>query len=453
MPATATKAGGSTTNLDAITTALRLVNGQTSTPDEGAARAPVSALPSARFRVAVDALAGKGTYVALDASRPNLKALISDVVNWTGKPRATKPLTKVVGATMSGTDGKGGSLYPQSLEMLSFLALCAPLLEPDRLARVAALAAQTPNAYKPIRYLVKPAAQLQKLLARYSDARRETLLASLWVTAHEGRWWDATGGTPVGRRRRNVGVAVEAEQAEAIAEQIERVLQGTAAPTARTIADAFEARALTFSTQAAEILGGMRIASEDDRRALVAHTAHPDADVPVLLSYVRDLLPDERAESPIAALIEALVRDLADDIANKDAMPAKPEEWDELYPAASREGFPMSNQLRQLDKAALPGVPGAKIVMMRHADMLQRNATHMGNCTFSYRTRSENGQAFIGHVATATGEYNFAVVVRAGARDGSVTYALGETNSRFNRGDVPPEINRGLQLLLAGLNP
>lgn len=452
-PATAQVDLSSTANRDAVLTAVRLVNGQVgpAQPDSSTPAAP-RPLPTATFRVAVDQLAGHGTYEALDASMPNLKALIGAALNWSGQPRATKPVTKAIGAAMSGRDDQDASLYPQALEMLTFLALCAPLLEPDRLARVAALAARTPNAYKPIRYLVTPAAQLRKLLEHYGEARREKLLASLWVTAHHGRWWNATSGTPVGpARARRANQTVDPEQAAAIKEQIGLVMRGAAVPTAATIAGAFDNRALTYSQDAARILGGTRVLTREDRRRLAAHAKHPDADVPVLLSYVTALLPDERAESPIPALIATLVRDLAEDFENTGVLPEKPEEWSELYPESSREGFPMPNRMRALDMVSVAALPGAQVTMMRHPDMLKRNADHMGNCTFSYRPRCENGTSFIGHLAYGEGEYNFAISARTHP-DGRVTYSLGEINSRFNRRLVPEEVAREVSALIAGLN-
>ena len=82
---------------------------------------------------------------------------------------------------------------------------------------------------------------------------------------------------------------------------------------------------------------------------------------------------------------------------------------------------------------------------------LQRNANHMGNCTFSYRTRCENGQAFIGHLAYEDGEYNFAILARRMA-DGSTMWTAGEMNSRFNRGNVPQIVRTQLTRMIDSLN-
>lgn len=452
MAPTPALADAKSANIDAVMTALRLV-GHSSTPPVAVTAGPSTrpaVLPTARFRTAMDELAGHGTYTALDASRPNLKALLTDVLNWAGKPKATKPVVKVIGAAMSGTNEHGTSCYPQALEMLSFLALCAPLVEPDRLARIAALAHSTPNAYKPMRYPVTPASQLQRLLGRYGEARREALLASLWLTAHDGRWWDAIGG-PRRRGRRPAAADLPAEQEHAIQEQLERILRGQRAPTAETVVSAFASQLLPYSEPAAQALARLRVRTDDERRLLAARVNDGDADVPVLLSFVGGLLPDDRAESPIVGLIDALHRDLGDDLEDPGALPEKPEDWASLFPAASRDGFPMPNQVRALSKASIPSLPGAKVTMLRHAEDLRRNADHMGNCTFSYLRRSEEGSTFIGHLAYLAGEYNFAMhsLDRGAAGTG---WRLGEVNSRFNRRDVPPEVRAGLTRLIAELN-
>lgn len=455
MP-TATKAVGATTaaNTAAIMNALALVTASKgSTPAAHAPAKGPAALPTARCRVALDQMAGRGTYEEFNASMPNIKALMGDVVNWSGKPRLTKVVNKTVVAALSGADERGMSTFPQALEMLSFLALCAPLVEPDRLARIAELAAQTPNAYKPIRYMVKPAAQLQKLLAGYTEARRETLLMSLWATAHEGRWWDATGGATPGRRRRhrNADEDLPQEQRDAISEQLERAFHGGRTPSPVVVGEAFANRLLTYSDAATRLMAEVRLRKQADHKELTVHIEHPDADVPVLLSFVPELLPDERAESPIVALIETLAKDLGEDLDDLSTRPEKPEEWADLFPAASREGFPMPNRMARLDKVEIPQLPGAKVTMMRHADLLQRNAQHMGNCTFGYRGRSEAGTAFIGHLAYRDGEYNFAVMQRTTAA-GVVTWHPGEINSRFNRGAVPNEVRAAVTALIGTLN-
>lgn len=450
----ATNAGTTTDqNTAAILTALRLVNPDTAPVTTGRARPP--ALPSAKARIAIDTFAGSATYVEFNERRLNTKQLLGDALSWHGTNRLTKVVNKaVLGAMSSIHEPTGISNYPQGVEMLSYLMLCAPMLEPDRLARIAALAAETPNAYRPIRYMVAPTAQLQKVLARYPDNRKEELLASLWVTAHDGRWWNSTAGAAPGtrRRRRHEDDRTDEERA-AIEEQIAAVFKWGIVPSAHTVSDAFSSRLLTFSDDAAQVLGGMSLLTQADHRELTYHVNHPDADVPVLLSYIRQLTPDERPESPIPMLVDTLLTSLGDDLTEDGALPDRPESWAELYPAVSRESFPMPEQLTGLDRTAVPGLAGSTVVMMRNAALLRANATHMGNCTFSYRQQSERGTAFIGRLEWRTTEYNFAVHNRTADLDGPPLWTLGEVNSRFNRGAVPAEVNRGLQELLAQLRP
>lgn len=451
MP-TPTMTGGATSK-DAVMAALRLVDPAAATSAVPTQNGPAP-LPSAAARVALDQLAGRETFTALEATRPNIKGMVAGVLNWSGHPRATKPVVRAIGTAMSGTIPTGASSYPQSLEMLSFLALASELLEPDRLARLAALATGTVNAYKPIRYMLRPAAQLRDILGRYTEERRETLLASLWETAHDGRWWDATAGAPAQARRRNRRAEdQDPAQVEAVRAQIRAVFEDhTVAPTPFLVSEAFLNRMLTYSDAAARIMGRLTLRTQFDHKELIAHLGHPDADVPVLLSYVPGLLPDERPESPIVQLIDWLHRDLADEIHDKEALPARPDEWADLYPAASKEGFPMPNQIRRLDKVGVPGLVGAKVTMLRHADMLQRNANHMGNCTFSYRAYCERGERFIGHLAYEDGEYNFAIVAQRRPNVPEPVWTVGEVNSRFNRGNVPPQVRAGINAMVTAVN-
>lgn len=451
MPATGAGERSAAANTEAVVNALKLVQGQLGAQGEGP-RTPQ--LPTARSRVAIDRVAGLGTYTALEATRPDLKQLVSNVLDWQGHTtsRVTKPLTRALGAGLAGTAGTESS-YPQAVEMLSFLALCAPMLEPDRLVRIANLVTSTQNAYRPIRYLAEPAKQLQQLLARYNDQRKEKLLASLWVTAHDGRWWDATASVPLAHRRRARQLdQLDPAQREVVRQQVDMLMQRGGKPSVRLVCQAFESSMLGYTEQAAQILGRLSVRSDADRRNLAVFVKHPDADIPVLLSYVPGLHPDDRPESPIVALISLLTRELAETITQDDGMPAKPEEWANLYPTVSREGFPMPNAIRNLGDAPLPGLPEAKVRMVLSPAGLQANATHMGNCTFGYRDRCSRGVAFIGHAELDGVEYNFAVEGRRVHPETPATWTLGQVNSRFNRGDVPGELRDALRARLAQVN-
>lgn len=447
----------------AVTAALRLVAARFDTghaPVPANTSAGVPTLPTHKARAAIDYIAAYATYEDLEATRPPLRALFVDAFGWNGDQRVTKPLNKTLVAAMSSTADSGLSAYAQTAEMVSYLALCAPLLEPDRLARIAELARSTPNAYKPIRYLVTPATQLRRLLSRFSDQRREDLLASLWVTAHDGRWWDATAGSePTAvrrRRRRRAEEEMPQEQRDAIAEQLRHLMAADmGAPDAGRLIAAFDNRLITYSLSAARMIGRVRLEGESQHRELRRHAEHPDADVPVLLSYVPQLKPDERPESPIPQLISQLVSALGEGLDEDDALPGRPVEWADLFPVASREDFPMPNRMRQLSK--VEPLPGAVVQMMTTAERLRRNADHMGNCTFGYKARSEAGTDFIGHLSVGAAEYNFAVTdqhhgwYQHRTNIPGQQWFLGEVNSRFNQGAVPADVIAALDAMIVAL--
>lgn len=236
------------------------------------------------------------------------------------------------------------------------------------------------------------------------------------------------------------------EQRDAIAAQIERAMRGRQSPTPQTLASAFSERLLTFSGAATDIARRVRVTSPEDRRALCEHVGHPDPDVPVLLSYVPGLLPDDRAESPIPELINMLMGTLTD-----RKLPEKPDDWAELYPIASRDGFPIPAEVLALHRGEAPGLDGSRMMIMRNPDALQRNAQHMGNCTYSYRARAEAGTSFIGHLTYDNGEYNFAIAADQPMGAEERRWRLGEVNSRFNAGNVPREVRDALAAIMATL--
>jgi hypothetical protein len=468
MPTRTPAIGGTKTtkadNRAAVESVLRLVAG--GARSFGAPAAPTDAstgpsttrggialLPTAAARVALDFVSGCGTAAGLEQQRPNLKKLLKDPMDWAGRVKATKTVTKAVGAVMTGSDSSGASTYPQAVEMLSFLAIVAPVLEPDRLARIAALAADTPNAYQPCKYVVGPATQLRRVLKSYmrandknGDQRVEDLVASLWQAAHDGRWWNGTAGVHEERRGRRRGPAVEEisdEERDAMRAQLQTLLQGGRKPTVKLVADAIDNKMLSFSRDAADMLSKLEIPSDTDRNRLRKLLKHPDPDVAVMLSYIPGLLPDDRPPSPVPALLAALVLSLGEDEDNWE-LPEKPVEWSELYPAASRVQFPIPAKLKDWHGRRLPGIAGADIELMLSPDALQRNATFMGNCTFSYNPRCLHGTAVIGRISWDGNHYNFAV------NGQGEQWALGEVNSRFNHGQVPEPLRQALGRFVAG---
>ena len=93
----------------------------------------------------------------------------------------------------------------------------------------------------------------------------------------------------------------------------------------------------------------------------------------------------------------------------------------------------------------MPGLTGSDTQVCWNADLLKRNANHMGNCTFSYLSRCQQGTTAILRVAYAGTDYNVAVNI---AQNG---YTLGEINSRFNAGNVPTEVSDAANILVQHL--
>lgn len=419
-------------------------------------------LPTARVRPALDVLAGAGTVEALTAARVDLKALVRDACNWESSsgPKATGAVVKALGAVITGTDSEGRSTYPQAIEMISFASVVAPLLEPDRLVRLIAEAASVKTAYAPLRYTAALYRQLQILLGGFPPQRREQLLISLWHSAHNGRWWDDIGGDAPKHGRRAGRRRKADEELDALREAHEAQLQlvfggHRAAPPARLVIDALASGALVYSPMATAALQST-VATADELAELGrAARASLDADVAVLVSHVPGIAPDLRPESPIPAMVTALIDSLGDldeDGAGlAEHLPAKPKTWGELYPKASLKRFPMSAEVRALEGTVLPGTgqPGqpasAVIELIRTPHSLKLNGDEMGNCTFTYRSNCEKGEMVIGRIYQSGHVYNFSIVPDRGA------WRLREINSRSNLGNVPAELREGITAIAADL--
>lgn len=409
--------------------------------NNGEAPSQHTQVPTAVARRAIEGFSSFGDYDAYNATWPNLKAMLTDALNWHGEPRATKAVTKALTRAMN-ADLDGHTTYAAAIEMISFLSLCAPLVEPDRLARIAERAAHTRNAYRPMRFLVKPAAQLKAALEPYTEARREQLLISLWDLSHDGHWWrHTTGGQDALANRQRERRLVTAAERRVIAQQMAELVGTGNVPTVESLTEAFRARCLTQSTAVRDAIATMRMANRHERLALASFATDPDADVRSLLSCVRELQPDERPESPIETMIDMLARAREDmtDVAAAE----RPETWSDLYPEESTQSFPMGAALRRAFKDWVP-FPGAEVFLIKNAAALRRNGDHMGNCTYTYVKYCQDGRTFIGYMVTAEGDYNFAIDAH-----GDGTYSVGEINSRFNRGHVPEHVSAAIQQHIA----
>jgi len=441
----------------AVEKVLKLLGRATAGPHR-----PSPALPSARARSAIERLANYGTVEAYSASEPNLKELARDLFDWhnaDSSVRATKPMARAIGSILTARSDTGVSLYPQAVEMLSFAAAASPLLQPDRLQRVIEMAPTVPTAFAPERYTMQLASALQTILGRYSEAKREELLISLWAEAHDGRWWDLTSGLVTivtGHRRRKLE-GEEAERRTANDTLIREITAGAGIGTqeaSTAIRQALIDGALPYH-QATQALVAA-IPADPELRANMISLAQKlssgetvDPDIAVHASALPWLLPGERPETPITWLLRTLCAGLTPDAATGvvqvEDMPEKPKSFRALFPEASLEEFAISAHVRHLDRTLLPGTGDVVIEVVHNAVELEANRTYMGNCTYSYLAQLRQGRNLLFKLWRGSDCYN------AMAYQSSVGWNVTQVNSRFNRGGVPADIANAFRALTASL--
>jgi hypothetical protein len=408
-------------------------------------------LPTAIARRIIDGFAQATTPEEAAETCGSLKVALRDVLNWANPKfsKSTKAVARSVGELFAATNAKGEPLYCQAVEMVSFLSVIAPLLEPDRLARIADHALTTESAFGPTLYAIGPSGQLKKLLAGYNEDRREKLLISLWDSIHDGRWWNHTSplaNNPNGRNKRQS--QQKREEREAIAAQIRELINEHGECTIELLTKAVQTRTLSYSDPAAEL---MRRILPDTPRAhrlfVEALRASDDEDHRILASHISALRASERPESPLSHMV-ALLLAVRGGPAEFDPteMPPDPETWEDLYPEASMDAFPLAPAVRAIQSATLPGLEEVRISVLRNANLLKLNSEYMGNCTGSYHLYCQRGERVVFFSSYNGGEYNYSFF-----RDGP-HYRVGEVNSRFNRGNVPPEFRLAVENLCANLN-
>jgi hypothetical protein len=408
-------------------------------------------LPSAIARRVIDAFAQATTPEEAAEACGSLKVALRDVLNWKNPKfsKSTKAVARSVGELFTAKNAKGDSLYCQAVEMVSFMSVIAPLLEPDRLARIADHAVTTRSAYGPTLYAIGPSGQLAKLLACYNEDRREKLLISLWDSIHDGRWWEHTSplaNNPNGRNKRQS--QQKREEREAVAAQIRALINEHGECTIELLTKAVQTRTLSYSDPAAALMDRILPDTPRAHRFFVeALRASDDEDHRVLASHITALRANERPESPLSHMV-ALLLAVRGGPAEFDPteMPPDPETWEELYPEASMDAFPLAPAVRALQGATLPGLAEVRITVLRNANLLKLNSEFMGNCTGSYHLRCQNAERVVFFSAYNGMEYNYAF-----SRVGH-NYGVGEVNSRFNRGNVPPEFRLAVENLCANLN-
>lgn len=383
-----------------------------------------------RSRRAVEALiaaeTGENAQKTLD-----LKRTMIDLFEWApnaGDQRiATGIVIKAAAQLLVSEDAKWRSRYPHAIEALSFAAATTKLINPDYIGELLRSTVGTRNAYAPIRYPAQLALQLERLIGHYPEKRRLELLKSLWDIAHRNRWWDYTLSEAAQRRGARRRAQQEAEAGEAILQvTTESAIQGILTGD------------ITWSPAMNERLWEAGELDKELRVKISRATQKPrfDADLIVAASYLVGMRPDERPHTPILDLVETLWNSYLDRYEEegiegvRDVLPEKPRAWEELYPEAGFAPFNFPKYLREIN-----GIEWENGIMYvcRNAAELAANANYMGNCTNSYRNRSEQGSVAILRYHKNNEAYNAALNL-----GNTLTY--GEINSRFNRGGVSQEV-------------
>lgn len=377
--------------------------------------ATLAVLPTARTRTALDTLANN-TAQSLADLRLDMRALVTDLFAWSGKPRFNKPLMHKVNALVS--DPKR---YQHNVELIAYAVAVSRMLDADRLVRV--LDTKVETVYAPARYTLQFAQKLEKVFGKYQPQRQEQLVISLWEIAHEGRWWDIH--TPVDAGNGEVTLDNDAI--------LENFLDNSLA-----YSKAY-ARVLNKVGPNAEIVEKLRNYTLE-----LAKGVPVDPDVAVFSSYLSWLPTSIRPESPVAAVLQTYIE--LSELIEYEA-PKAPESFDKMFPNVqlySGEQFPYHESVMRLE-----GNHGhLRVEVIRSAGALEENRNFMGNCTGSYLTRLLQGTTFILRIFDREGNvYNAA----ASGTEGQV-WRLGEINSRHNRGNVPATV-RELAATMVGNLP
>jgi hypothetical protein len=383
-------------------------------------------LPTAKARAAIDLLANSSPEKMIE-HQVNLRDVAAGLFNWSGQTRTTKNVIRALNTALT-TEGK----YHHAVELAAYIAALAPLLEPDRLARLFTAMNEVETAYAPARYTLQLSHKLGKILSSFNDERREKLAYSLWVESHKGRWWDLTTGI----------VNPQLEDADNFVFAENELLPE------KDLIEAFSKFSLTFNPANVHQISRLK-ENNDIREALTNYNNAllkgkvVDPDIALLASHIKWLEIDERPESPVGSLIDNLIT-LKNEI--EFDFPEKPKSFSALFPNITFYGganFPFPNSILSTDGKDLANV--AKLEVVKTATDLAANRTYMGNCTWSYKNRMEDGKYVLYRVHRNGEIYN-----------GSLTlvnnrWRLGEINSRFNRGAVPADIRAAFSKFIDGL--
>lgn len=388
--------------LSAILTAQSLVGGG-SANKAGATKNATPVLPTAQTRKALDLLANNTskTFVAL---RLDMKAFVTDLFAWSGKPRFSKPLMHKVNQLVNDAPN-----YQHNIELIAYAVAASRMLDADRLTRVLDTKAET--AYAPARYTIQLAQKLEKVFGQYQPQRQEQLIIDLWKVAHEGRWWEIHAVVEEGNE------AVNLNRDELVEKFVDESLVYSKA----------NAKALNRVGPHEEIVKKLQTYTKE-----LAKGNPVNPDIAVYSSRLTWLPTEIRPESPVSAVLQTYIELV--ELIDYEA-PKAPETFAKLFPNVqlySGEQFPYHSSVARLE-----GQHGnMRVELIKTAGALEENRNYMGNCTGGYLQRLLKGTTFILRIHDRQGNvYNAA----ASGQEGQAWH-LGEINSRHNRGNVPAQV-------------
>lgn len=371
-------------------------------------------LPTARARAAIDYLAGMNPE-ALSLGQVNLKPIVNDLFNWTGTPKGTRTVLRALMQAIN-TPGK----YPQAVELTAFLSSLAGVLEADVLARMFTLINTAENAYAPNRYLIQRSGRMKAFADQFSPERKERILSSMWTEVHRGRWWDISSG--------------DAQHHWNIPEDDETPVEERL--------NQFRDGSLTLTKEHIKFLNEYpqrQVIQEyvDAHNLSMAQGKTIEPDIPVLISFIQDLAPLDRAEIPFEILLDRL--DEVYETFDTLRRPHRPDTFLDLFPALALYGdaevfnYPRE-VLRTHRQKVQVNAELIELILIENSASLGENRTFMGNCTWGLQSRMKAGTCILYRIEYKDGYYNIAFNLRENA------WTLQEVNSRFNRGNVPDEI-------------
>lgn len=373
-------------------------------------------IPTAKTRNALELLF-RSTVDDLRDNQVNMREVASDLFNWSGTAnKATKTVARALTAALN-TPGK----YAHAVELTSFVAAMAPLLEPDRLARLFGAVNETEAVYAPNMYTLQLSQQISQVFTRYPEQTREKLAYTLWVAAHDGRWWDMTTGVTV----INEGEVEQVQDTRSNKELVRDYIKSSVTWTP-DIAERF--KALPYNE---DVLGFIR-----KYNALYLRGKVLDPDVALLSAYVPWIPLEDRTESPVGILLRELMNIV--DTVEDFTLPDRPRTFKNLFPdirLVVGNGFPFPQEVMATNGHTL--TPGCTMEVVSTPAALMDNKDYMGNCTWSYKGRMEEGKYVLYRIHDkGKGEiYNASMIISmSGDR---VTWRVGEINSRYNRANVP----------------